>query len=298
MPHPAGDLLKLVEAATSFGWNAAMYEHARLRVATGVGLLEDDRVADWRFLLPVLPERGAALVLGCGLGTVPVALSDVCANVHAVDVVLERARLLGLRAAQHGIMNLFPVHIEPGAPLPFESGRFDLVVACSSDWNIGRMPLARGHETFEEAVRDMGRLLAPGGTAYVTAGNRLGYQRLLRPWRRGAETARSLGACRRALAAAGFVRLEVYAPLPSHRGIPLAYVPLEEPAVFASFLPSLLALFETVSAEVKRQYALEYRLARAGVSLAVALGLARLALRFVPGFAVVATRDGRREKAA
>lgn len=285
------DVGRVVRVAESSGWDVAVYQHAQAEIAAGRGLAEDERAADWQYLLPSI-RLGAALVLGCGLGTVPVALSRRFAEVHVVDIVPDRTRLLELRAVQHGIENVFPLCVQPGQALPFEDGRFDLVVARSEDWTL-TVRHGRDRRAFEIAGRETHRLLAPGGTAYWTVGNRLGYPRLLRPWRAGAGVEHTLGGYRRMLAAAGFTDVRFYAPLPSHEGIPLFYLPIGEGAHFEYFFRHLFPLFETVSTEVKRLYGVEYRLAKIAVRAALRLGLARWAGRLSPGFGIIATRDGR-----
>jgi SAM-dependent methyltransferase len=280
----------IVQVAESTGWNIAMYRYARTEIGAGHVLAEDERAADWRFLLPTGGRTRTALVLGCGLGTIPVALCDMFAKVYAVDVIPARVRLLELRAAQHRIANLVPIHVAPGGPLPFEAERFDLIVARSSDWDFGSAP-PRGGVAVATVARDVRRLLEAGGIVYLSVPNRLSYQRLLRPGSAGAGLARSLGGYRRDLAAAGFVDIRFYAPLPSHEGIPLFYVPLADPALLEYFFDSIFPLLEAVSPEVKGLYGREYRVAKSAVRLAGPLRLTGLARYFVPGFGIVARRD-------
>ena len=198
---PEAEMRQLVGRAEALGWDEAMFEFMRTRVSSGAGVVEDERVADWRFLLP-RTGRDAALVLGCGLGTVPAALCDMFATVHVVDTSAERVRLLELRASEHGIANLVPTRVARGGALPFAAEGFDLVVARSSDWEF-RAAGADGRGAFRAVAQDVHRVLKEGGGAYLGVPNRLSYERLLRPWTPRDGFACSQRGYRRILAQAG-----------------------------------------------------------------------------------------------
>ena len=195
------------------------------------------------------------------------ALCDIFTSVHAVDVLRERVRLLELRAAEHAITNLAPIHVATGGRLPFEPEQFDLIVARSGAWDFGPAS-SRRRDAFETVAREVHRLLGPGGVAYLSVGNWSSYRRLLHPWTVGTGIERSLRGYRIVLARTGFADIRFYAPLPNHEGIPLFYVPLDDAALFQYFFDCIFPLVETVPPEVKRLYGLEYRV----VKLAVRLG--------------------------
>src|SRR3972149_2624597 len=289
---PEAEMRQLVGRAEALGWDEAMFEFMRTRVSAGGGGVEDGRVADWRFLLP-RTGRDAALVLGCGLGTVPAALCDMFATVHVVDTSAERVRLLELRASEHGIANLVPTRVARGGALPFAAEGFDLVVARSSDWEF-RAAGADGRGAFRAVAQDVHRVLKEGGGAYLGVPNRLSYERLLRPWTPRDGFACSQRGYRRILAQAGFAEIRFYAPLPGHEGIPLFYVPVDDGALLEYFFECVFPLFDAVSPEVKRLYAVEYRLAKLAVRLGGWLGLRPLARHLVRGFGIIATRGPRR----
>src|SRR2546425_3477091 len=70
----SSELASLAALAHTAGWGAAMYQHACRTTETGMVLGEDDRAADLRYLLPRACRGGGGLVLGAGLGAVPIAL--------------------------------------------------------------------------------------------------------------------------------------------------------------------------------------------------------------------------------
>jgi SAM-dependent methyltransferase len=97
----------------------------------------------------LVPEPGAAtLEVGCGEGRV------------ARDLVARGHRVTGLDASPtllHAAAQADPAsrYVEgPAEALPFEDGAFDLVVAYNSLMDVADMPAA---------VREAGRVLAPGG---------------------------------------------------------------------------------------------------------------------------------------
>ncbi len=266
------------------GWKRAYFKRATAAVLGGDPLVEDIRSADWRYFLP-LDRKKDALVVGVGGGTIPMALADHCRMVVGADQDRESLRALCARTQEQGRHNVRPVLLSKRMGLPFAPGSFDSVVAT-----------AAGTGTYDGAslrrfIEHAHALLKPAGVLYLTVGNRLDAQRLFRPARAaGASGPCTLGGYKRLLQAAGFVRLRLYAPLPRHDGIPLFHVPLEHPQALRFFLRNVFPLFETVSPEVKRRYAVEYAAAKVGVRLALALKLTGLMKLFVPGFGILAEK--------
>jgi SAM-dependent methyltransferase len=280
-------LRRLVQVAETRGWSQALFEHTKREAAEGWPSPEDERVADWRYLVRWVPD-GVALVFGCGRGVVPVALSECFGTVYAADGVWERAAFLAIRAKQAGIGNLHSVVVGGAAALPFCASRFDFVAMGGSAAELTqRMPA-------EDFVRIVHRLLKPGGTAQLSLGNRWGFDYLLgRGGSEGGPRRHSLAAYLRILRGAGFSDVRVYAPLPRHRGVPMFYVPLDGSTSMRFFLRNLSGLFDAVSPEVKRRHAVEYRLAKLGVRMTLLWRAEWLMKRFLPGFCIFAEKSGK-----
>lgn len=275
---------QLASGAESLGWANAYFNHVRTLVAGGSVPVEDLRAADWMYLLS-LNKGLTALVLGCGEGVIPFALSEVCGQVYAVDQEANRLRFLRIRARQEGIENLYTVHANQITQLPFPEKHFDLIVFRDFLWS----EIAPGR--FENISSYLCRLLKENGVAYFNVSNRTGFQRLLGRERRSSwVSTHTLPGYRRILRATGFTDLEFYAPLPYYDGIPLFFVGLEHADSSDFFLRSLFPLFEAVSPEVKRKYAVEYRFAKVGASLALTFRLAGLVPFFVSGYGIIARR--------
>ena len=107
-------------------------------------------------------DGARVLDVGCQLGALPIALSERGARVTGVDVddaLLDGARL---RAECYGASVSFAR--AEGESLPFEDASFDVVTFVDVIEHV-RDPRA--------AVRELARVLRPGGTLYLFGPNRL-----------------------------------------------------------------------------------------------------------------------------
>lgn len=100
--------------------------------------------------------------MGCQLGALPIALASRGARVTGIDVddeVLDAARL---RASCHGADVRFERAV--GEALPFADARFDVVTFIDVIEHV---------EDPRRAVRELARVLRPGGVLYLFGPNRL-----------------------------------------------------------------------------------------------------------------------------
>lgn len=276
-----GEIGRLLQEAITCGWDTAFYNYVKTQVERGYAVVEDERIVDWRYLLPI-DAGSVVLVLGCGLGTVPVVLSQTCKKVYVTDPSWENIRFLNIRRKQQGINNLFPFYTRDLLNLPFPEGSFDLIVLRSSECGIS-VQLGR-------LIRHFRGLLKVGGRVSLSLANRLAFHRLFGKGRRESLTIHTIYGYKKLLRQEGFTDIQFYAPLPNHNGVPLFCVPVEDRNAVDYFLRNVFPLVETVPAEVKRAHALEYAVARAGVRLALRHGLTGLVKLFVPGFNIIARR--------
>jgi ubiquinone/menaquinone biosynthesis C-methylase UbiE len=141
------------------------------------------------------PRDGAeALDVGCGAGLMSVELAEAGLRVTATDASAEMARTAAGVARERGLEGRVTVLTAHAGALPFEDGRFGLVVA------LGLLPWL---EDPAAAVGEMVRVLAPDGTLIVTADNRRRLNRLIEP-RESPLLAPVRGARRRRREAAGW----------------------------------------------------------------------------------------------
>ena len=278
----ATDIRNVLAIGRADGWETALYEHAKLLVQRDQSLVEDERCADWIHLVDPA-GLGSALVLGGDFGTVPVALSRFFARVCAAHAVPEAAEFARMRSGQGKIANVDVVLVGRRLALPFADATFDLVALTDFPFD------SRARISFRRVCGEVRRVLRPGGVAYLVVPNRWSLQAMALRWPGdGGLEAQGWQGYWRTLRRAGFHEIHSYAPLPRYLGIPLFYVPLESRGGLRFFFENLFPLFEMVSPEAKRNAAVEYRVARAGVKLARLLRVEGLVRWFVPGFAFVA----------
>lgn len=272
------ELNDLLEIARSEGWSPASFTFFKELLGKKGAYLEDERQADWKYLLPLQKDR-VSLVMGCGFGTLPVALTEISKEVYAVDGSAGKVDFLNIRKQQQVLETLHPIKIESWDSLPFMPESFDLISAAAYP---NELP-------FQTFARQVGTLLKPGGVVQFNLGNRLGFQNLLNLERKSfGVTLHTLKGYQKILEKNGFNQVTVYTPLPSYKGVPMFYVPLAGNQAMNFFLKNIFPLFERVSPEVKQHYALQYKIARLGVRIALQFKLTWLARYFVPGFCLFA----------
>ena len=95
------------------------------------------------------PRR--VLEIGCGWGELAEKVAETGVEVTAIDLSFRMARL----ASERGVK----AFVADAQALPFDAGRFDLVVANAVMYHIPDLDLALG---------EVGRVLSPGGTFVAT----------------------------------------------------------------------------------------------------------------------------------
>jgi ubiquinone/menaquinone biosynthesis C-methylase UbiE len=126
---------------------------------------------EWIDSLP-LPRDDAALDAGCGAGMMAIELARRGAVVAAIDASLPMLVEARRWSREEGWLERINVSAGDIQALPLQDASFRLVVA------LGVVPWAR-HPS--EALREMHRVLEPGGFLVVSATNRWGLSLLLDP---------------------------------------------------------------------------------------------------------------------
>lgn len=245
-------LARLLEDTKADGWMKALESNLPKNSAE---YATDTRKSDFLALLD-FDGKVRALDLGCGLGPITVAMANEFEFVDALDAVLEQAQFVSLRAAQCDLTNVTCCSAPPGGVLPYQDGTFDLVVMSGViEW----VATARGMDSIspiacqEKILREVYRVLRPGGLLYLTTKNRFALRYIMGQqdehtglpftslvpatianWIQRVRTGReyrtrllSKRSLRSLLAVVGFADLRFWALLPSFRS-PSCYVNLED----------------------------------------------------------------------
>ena len=120
-----------------------------------------------------LPPASCVLEIGCGAGFLSTALAHAGYSVTAIDPAPAMLTLTRQNAARRGLASRLRVMGGDAHALPFAPECFHVVVA------LGVIPWL--HEE-SAAVKEMGRVLKPGGYLLLTADNRNSLTRLLDPF--------------------------------------------------------------------------------------------------------------------
>lgn len=141
----------------------------------------DESRGDFKFVLP-LSRQSRVLDIGCGWGAVTTALARSAGLVVGLDTTSETLEFIEVRAQQENIENLVLGHIDPidYGELPLVSGYFDVVVLNGVlEWVGSSNMLVSVEQAQNLALRELWRLLRPGGTIYIGIENRFGLNYLL-----------------------------------------------------------------------------------------------------------------------
>ena len=119
-----------------------------------------------------LPSSARVLDIGCGAGLITVALSRQGHTVDAMDAAAAMLDMTRKRAVRQGVQDRVRLHLGDVHELQFEANTFDIVIA------IGVIPWLHSEVA---ALREMHRVLKPGGFLLLTADNNARLNRILDP---------------------------------------------------------------------------------------------------------------------
>lgn len=231
-------------------WKSALLDSSEPSVLRAAEMILNLDRANWQWLLD-LPAESRVLDLGAGMGTNSHALAQHYREVVALEPVAERIQFMQQRFAQEKLSNIKILRSSVWS-LPFASESFDLAAMNGVlEW-VAEGRAGDPGDLQESALRNVFRLLRPGGYLYLGIENRLavghflGYPdphcglpfvtvlpRGLAHWyarKKGHNGYRnylySSRGYRKLLHKVGFTRLEFYLAVPSYNH-PRFLIPLE-----------------------------------------------------------------------
>ncbi len=142
----------------------------------------DDSRGDWQFFVDLGdrdPSEALLVDVGSGFGAVARSFAPHVGTVCAIDGTLERLEVSALCARDQGLENVVPLHAD-ALTLPLPQGVADAVVVMGVlEW----VPLADEQTPVEQVqlrfLRQVARILRPGGQLVLGIENRWGYNYLL-----------------------------------------------------------------------------------------------------------------------
>jgi len=257
---------KVTELAEQKSWQEAIDTYSNTVGTYTLGYIKNESRADWHIILP-LDQNATVLDIGSGWGNIAISLSRWCKLVYCCDVNMINLRLLRARLRDRNISNVAAFQYEPNAflHLPFRDSSIDVALlngvlewigAADIEASPGRIQL--------EALKEIRRILKPGGALYIGIENRYSLSTLCgqrmhgelpfvgllprmisnlitkmitgKPHRTYIYT---LFGYRRLLSRAGFVNTDFYIPYPSYHD-PNYLIPLKECWIKRYWLEKLL----------------------------------------------------------
>ncbi len=134
-----------------------------------------ERRAGWKFLLQIPHDGGRFLNIGCGWDSTTFSLSRNFKEGVALDLTLERLKLISYRAIFHDINNLTYICGGDREYLPFPDEYFDCIVMNGVlEW-VAVTKTGNPRKVQLDFLKEVRRVLRPEGQIYIGIENRLAY---------------------------------------------------------------------------------------------------------------------------
>jgi SAM-dependent methyltransferase len=280
------DMDFLCRTAEANGWQKAFFDYTLQKVKNQEKIPEDQRCADWKFLTD-FNNQSDILLFGCGLGTIPVSLSQTVRCIFVSDCVWSGLRFMNIRKKEQGLNNIFPLYVKNIKNYPFKKKSFDGIALLQNNLCHNDKPIC-----FTDMVKTVSGFLKDTGTLVLMVDNAFSFTRFLgKTMKKGSESLQTISGYKKTLIREGFSDIRFYAPLPGHGNVPMFYVPLSDNGGTRYFLENIFGFFDMVSPEVKKNYAVEYAAAKIAVFFARMIKLTWLMKYFVPGYTIIARKQ-------
>lgn len=170
-PEVARNVTDLAERK---GWQASIDVHKDTIGEYTLSYISSQARADWRFLLPAGPAC-QVLDIGSGWGNIALSMAKWNGRVYCGDVSMENLRLLNTRLRDENAGNVHTFLYDPNRflSLPLADETMDVVILNGVlEWMGNAKIDARPHEVQLMALREVRRVLKPGGALHLGIENR------------------------------------------------------------------------------------------------------------------------------
>ena len=165
---------KVTDMAEKEGWQQAIDAYKSTIGNYTYAYIQNESRSDWQVILPVGPESHV-LDIGSGWGNIAIGMSSWSKHVHCCDVNMNNLRLLRARMQQRNINNVSTFQYDPNAflRLPFADDSMDVAILNGVlEW-MGNADIdAKPDQIQLEALKEIRRVLKPGGALYIGIENR------------------------------------------------------------------------------------------------------------------------------
>jgi ubiquinone/menaquinone biosynthesis C-methylase UbiE len=166
-------MTQIIADLSTHNWHQLLSEHPVAAVREHYHFISDLTRADWHTVLKLNPNS-VVLDFGAGTGTISQALSKHFKQVFALEPVSLRCQFMQRRFAQEGIDNITIVRAN-SLHLPFPDNYFDHIVLNGVlEWVPYSYREMNPRKAQTLVLKDLRRLLKPGGSISVGIENRFG----------------------------------------------------------------------------------------------------------------------------
>lgn len=170
---PPHDMQEVLIQSKRKGWKFAVQELVKTYPKMEEYLLNHARI-DWIFHCLPLTPKGRALDIGSGWGGLACDLTKFFDEVYSLEAVKERFEFQRIRKSQEKLKNLKLIQGN-FLKLPFANDSFDLIAVNGvMEWAGIADYTKPAPEVQKEFLKEIYRVLKPGGVVYVGIENRFG----------------------------------------------------------------------------------------------------------------------------
>jgi ubiquinone/menaquinone biosynthesis C-methylase UbiE len=172
------EMREIVQTAEKEGWRDTVSKFFSSEDRNIEHLIVGEKRTKFKELIHLSGDE-FILDIGCGYGAISTQLSRHARHVVSIDSGLDRLRLFSVIKRQENIDNITIIHNSDILRLPVKSNFFDVIVIVGV---FEYLPMALMDQSITEAqhsiLRELMRVLKPGGKLYMGTKNRFGVQYL------------------------------------------------------------------------------------------------------------------------
>lgn len=276
---------EIAELAETENWQTAAHDHMRSLNHRTYRLAVDEYGAQLRFLLPINTDS-RVLVLQSGWGPIAFNLATFAGSVIAADSRQEQLRFIIARGKQTNLRHLHATQHDLSTNLPYARDTFNVVILVGFQQEGDTSDGLISRDGPDNLLREMRRVLQPGGSLMVSAPNRIG---IMRQGDLHALPERSFWGHRSALEQAGFVQIQFHMPVPSNLE-PFFIIPLDKKAPLEHFMDHLFNSQDYRKKLQERGLEAAYSLTKTIWGIVKLIRISKLAPYVAPSYLLVASK--------